>query len=578
MPRPIWTSVVLSLILHLSALLLVDYLFLSEREASVFRARLTSAPRYVQQQKLVTAAPRLLSVEMEYVRTQSSPASMPEGAGPLVAAVQEGVPIPGQNFDPTLPKSVGVDVSAEERPDPTAPSVSDTAGSEAMELLRIEDLMRADRERAVIIPDVYSRRDTRGFVKFTPLRLNGAWSFGIDDLQGGQPVLEDLARYIRDHTQVQAQLNGYPAAYFNARPLRKDPVHFFFPGVQHGSTNGRRVVLSEQEQVFMGAYLRGGGMLFIDAGHSADDRRFLKTMVVLLKGIFGAEGKMYALPADHAVYRSFYNYENGFPGELKRPVVEVAGSNWYYPDRMPDTTQPPRGLYGVEWQGRMVAVISDLALHRSWSGMASADEDGQEVPADGGGTQEAAEDEAPTQIPFLQAATNVVFFALTQPGGVAVKRQAPAWQQRRADNRRSSGASQTEVEWVAEDEDLLDELEASLAFVRSPLGKRIGKGGLLVHIAGYGAVEIVDGLLHGVLLRNLAAGPRWIEVEYGEEQQGMEIDLRGGRVTTLAFSVRGLGFWRSLSLKLQRERFAVEDWSERFADLLVEEIYAEVGE
>ena len=45
-----------------------------------------------------------------------------------------------------------------------------------------------------------------------------------------------------------------------------------------------------------------------------------------------------------------------------------------------------------------------------------------------------------------------------------------------------------------------------------------------------------------------------------------------------AFSVRGLGFWSSLSLKPQNERFAVESWSERFGDMAVEEIYAELGE
>ena len=577
MSRLVWASISLSLILHISVLLLVDHLFLEEREVSVFRARLASAPRFVQQQKLVAAAPTLLNVDMEYVRSQANPASLPESAVPLVAAAEAVAPPPGENYDPTLPKRDGAELLVEAMPDPTAPSVNDSAASEAMELLRIEDLVRADREKAVIILDVYSRRDTRGFVKFTPLRLNGVGGYGLDG-QGGKPVLEDVARYVRDHTQVQAQLHGFPVEYFNSPPLRKDPLHFFFPGIQRGSTNGPRAVLGEEELVFLGEYLRGGGSLFIDAGQGPGDHRFLQAMVAMLKRVIGSEGRLFPLPANHAVYHAFYSYENGFPGELKRPIADIPGSHWYYPDQAPCTGQTPRGLYGVEWQGQTVAVISDLALHRGWSGLPSrCPYEGGEEPAEGGGG-EAEPEEAPVQTPFLQAATNIIFYALTRPGGVAVKRQAPAWGKQRVQGGRPGVELEAEVQLASEDEDLLDDLEASLAFVRAPLGKRIGEGGLRLRIAGYGSVEIVDGLLHGALIRNLPSGPCWIEVEYGDEQQGMEIELRGGRVTTVAFSVRGLGFWSSLSLKPQNERFAVESWSERFGDLAVEEIYAELGE
>ena len=88
-----------------------------------------------------------------------------------------------------------------------------------------------------------------------------------------------------------------------------------------------------------------------------------------------------------------------------------------------------------------------------------------------------------------------------------------------------------------------------------------------------GQVEIIDERMHGVLFRNLPAGPCWVEIEYGGEEQGMEIELRGGQVTTVAFSLRGLGFWTSLSLVSQQEHFSVGIWSERFVDLSVEEIY-----
>ena len=574
MSRSASTSIVFSLILHFAVLLLVDYLFLAEREVSVFRARLVTTPRFVQEQKLRTRAPTLLSVDMEYLRSESGPASLPEGVMPLVAEVETVAPPEFDDYDPTLPKGDGVELLVEAMPDPTAPSVVDSAAFEAMELLRIEDLMRADAERAVIIPDLYHRRGTRGFVKFTSLRLNGAWSYGLDESQGGRPVLEDLARYVRDKTQVQAEIRGFPIDYFNGAPLLKDPVQFLFPGVQRGATNGPRVVLSEEEQVFLGKYLRGGGMLFIDAGQGSDDRRFLETMIDLLKRLIGAEGRLYAMPANHALYHAYYSYENGFPGELKRPVAEIPISNWYYPDQMPCTSQPPRGLYGVEWQGQVVAVISDLELHRRWSGLASSCPESEEGSAEGGEEEaEMTEAEAPVKMPALQAASNIVFYALTRPGGVAVKRRAPAWRQKRVVNDEPKIDPEAESEWRVEDEDLFGDLEASLAFLRAPLGKGIGKGGLRLKFGSVGQVEIIDERVHGVLLRNLPAGPCWVEVEYGGEEQSMEIELRGGQVTTIAFSMRGLGFWTSLSIVPQQEHFSIGIWNERFADLTVEEIY-----
>jgi len=65
---------------------------------------------------------------------------------------------------------------------------------------------------------------------------------------------------------------------------------------------------------------------------------------------------------------------------------------------------------------------------------------------------------------------------------------------------------------------------------------------LHLKLGSIGQVEIIEERVHGVLLRNLPAGPYWFEVEYGGEEQGMEIELRGGQVTTVAFSMRGLGF------------------------------------
>ena len=572
MPRRFWASLILSLLLHFAGLVLVDRLFLAEREVRAFRARLAAAPRFQQISRLQTAAPTPLSVEMEYTRAPSEASDTPSGAVPLVAEVAAVAPVALEAYDPTAPRRDAVELSVETLPDPTAPSVADTASFEAMELLRIEDMVRADKERAVIIPDVYSRRDTRGFVKFTPLRLDGAWSYGLDATQSGRPVLADLARYVSDYTRVHAELRGYPAEYFDEAQLKKDPVHFLFPGIQRGARSGPRLALAAHEQALVGEYLREGGLLFVDAGQGPEDRRFLRDIIALLKTILGAEGRLFALPANHAVYHAFYSYENGFPGERKRPGREIPGSTWYYPDRAPCSMQEPRGLYGVEWAGETVAIISDLELHRRWSGLESSCTEVEEQPAPPAEGEEGAEEAASVTSPFLQAATNIVFHALTRPGGVAVKRAGPAWGRRRVDTGRPQGL--VEEQLAVEDDDLLADLEASLAFLRAPPGKAIGAGGLQLRIEGYGTVEVADGRRHGVLVRNLAAGRLWVEVAYGGEQQGVEVEIQGGVVTTVVFAVRGFGPWTSLSLEPLASRSGVADWARRFDDLHYDEIFA----
>ena len=110
--------------------------------------------------------------------------------------------------------------------------------------------------------------------------------------------------------------------------------------------------------------------------------------------------------------------------------------------------------------------------------------------------------------------------------------------------------------------------------MRAPPGKAIGAGGLQLRIEGYGTVEVADGRRHGVLVRNLAAGRLWVEVAYGGEQQGVEVEIQGGAVTTVVFAVRGFGPWTSLSLEPLASRSGVADWARRFDDLHYDEIFA----
>ena len=566
-PRTLLISFALSLVLHLAFILLVEPFWQEDQEARAFRARLAYQPRFTPPPRLPTPSLTLPRAEMEYLPPTAGPSSAPEVPLPLPTgrlpldearpqtelAIWEGV-----QLRPELPRG-----GREVLPRPWEWIQVDTSAGATMELLSLADMARADRQRAVVIPDLYSRRDITGYINFTYLRMDGVGGYGT----AGRPMLEDLARYIRDYTRILAQGRDRHHNFFLSEELLEDPIHFMFPTARlEGRFPQQRIYVREQERALLEKYLRGGGFLFIDADRIADGRRFLREMVELLRSLLGSDGRLFEIPLSHPIYHSFYDFNSGFRREDKRNILEVEGRPWFYPDRPPcsDVDFPkPRGLWGVQLGDETVAVISDLALHWGWSGQPSPCEEMSEDTT--------ASTEVVT-LPYLQAGTNIVVYALNRPGGLAARQGPPAWKPVRPEI--PLGAILAEdVAAEVEDSDLFDALGGSLALVRAPLGSRIEKVDLRLKVDGQPMLELLGRDSNGVLVHNLPAGPQRIELEYGGKVQNLEIDLEGGRVLTVGFSLRRLVFLTRLHLDIHGEQVEVEDWLERFSDLQVEEIY-----
>jgi len=589
MSRTLSIALFISLLLHLSTFFVADELWYRELEVEAFRARLLSQPRFLQAPRPAFARPDLPRVQMEYLPSVQVPGrvgNLPLADGAPGPVDRTGIGPPGiETQILPVPKAGGPELIEEELPSPVGEIFVDERESEAMELLDLRAMARADRKRAVVIPDLGSRRDLRGYVNLTTLNLNGAGGFAYPrkdedgNIQGrGKPMLADLARYLRDYTQVLGNIRPVGAASrFWAEELLKDPVHFFFRMPQYpGSPLSPRVNLDEEEEEMLARYLKNGGFVFIDAGGGGDGRRFLKTMVIYLRRALGEEGRLLKIPRLHPIYHSFYDYPTGFPGEIYLPEKEdYQGEGWEYPERFLCDPRP-RGLWGAEWQGELVAVVSDLELHRRWSGepsecdsSSSEGGEGGEGGGEGAGAEEEeeGEDAGPPRLPALRAATNIVVYALTRPGGVAVQRMGPTWEKRKPD----VPVAIREEEGVLE-EDVLDGLDASLALVHSPLGKET-KSGLRLTVDGGYQLELARGGMDGVLLHNLPAGKHWIELEYAGKRQSLEVELRGGRVLTVGFKLRGLGFLTLLTLNPFVEQVWLNGWREMFPELMVEEAF-----
>ena len=561
--------------MHLAGLFIARDLWMDELDADSFRARIARIPPQFKPRRLSavprqeTEAPR---VKMEYLRTEE----------PEAVAIREE----DLRLEAKLPEIEAEDASLvlreigsgakEEKPildrvemiAPSAMGLADSLGIASMDLLRLVDLARANKDHAAVIRDPASRRDLAGYVNFTQLRVYGAGS--------GRGALDAISRYLRDHTRILARVRDDTYEYFLSEHLLQDPVHFLFQdgGLTRYDDNVL-TMFSPEEKALMGRYLRGGGFLFIEGNN-----RFLREMKGQLRSVLGADGVLAPLPLSHMIYHSFFDFGGGFPGEDKARVADV-GTNptWYYPaqnredlvavqeaatainpnaiEAIGDALPPPQGLWGVEYKGHLVAVLSDLGLHQNWLASFAADSDGIEPVTYS-----------------LMAGTNVIVYGLTRDDGMTPKLPPPAWMQ----GQKPEAALQ-EPDWErgtvsydTDTEELFDDLDASLALIQAPIGSEV-LDDLTVRLDGRYTLETFKRGYQGLLFHNLPAGAHWIEIRYGGQTQQLEVDLKGGRVTTLTFALNRFAFVAQLRMQEQDGRVGMRRFFEAFSDLEFEEIY-----
>ena len=571
--RTAYVCLLASLLLHLTALYLGNYLWRDELDAETFRVRLARIPLQFKPPRPIPL-PRLdveaLKVEMEYLRADQpavairdpnleSEATPPEIKAPTAPLALREIAVGAKEDAPILERV--------EMISPSSLGLADSMGMASMDLLRIEDMARANKDHAAVIRSRATRRDLSGYVNFTQLRVYGASS--------GRGTLDALSRYVRDHTHLLAQVRDKTYQYFVSEQLLKDPVHFLFEDSLSAYDENVLTKFSPEEKALLGRYLREGGFLFIE-GTGRNTNRYLREMKDHLREILGSEARLAPIPTSHPIYHSFYEFGGGFPGEDKSRIEDVVDNrSWYYPtnnraallalqEAQAATTSgpsavgeglpPPEGLWGVELDGELVAVLSDLRLGQNWR--ASFDVEGESTQ--------------PTTY-SLMAGTNILVYALTRKSGITPQLPPPAW----TPEQRPVAAVQEAplaVATAVADELLFDDLDAWLALVVAPIGSQITED-LTVRLDGRYSLELLKRGYQGLLFHNLSAGQHWVELSYGGQTQQVEVDLRGGQVTTLTFALNRFAFVVRLRVQEQEERADWQRWSAAFADLEVEEIY-----
>ena len=571
--RTAYVCLVASLLLHLTALYLGDHLWRDELDAETFRVRLARIPPQFKPPRPIPL-PRLdveaLKVEMEYLRADrpavdirdpnlESETTPPELEAPTAPLALRELAVGAKEEAPILER--------EKMISPSSLGLADSMGVASMDLLRIEDMARANKDHAAVIPSRATRRDLSGYVNFTQLRVYGASS--------GRGALDALSRYLRDHTHLLAQVRDKTYEYFLSEQLLKDPIHFLFEDSLSAYDESVMTKFSAEEKELLGRYLREGGFLFIE-GTSRRTNRYLREMKDQLREILGSEARLAPIPTSHSLYHSFYEFGGGFPGEDKSRIEDVGENrSWYYPTSNRDALlavqeaqaatvsgpstvgeglPPPEGLWGVELDGELVAVLSDLGLGRNWR------------------TSFNTEDEVAEPTTYaLMAGTNILVYALTRKSGITPQLPPPTWM---PDQRPVAMVQEAPlaVDIAVADELLFDDLDAWLALVLAPIGSEITED-IAVRLDGRYSLELLKRGYQGLLFHNLSAGKHWVELSYGGQTQQVEVDLKGGKVTTLTFALNRFAFVVRLRVQEQEERADWPRWSAAFADLEVEEVY-----
>lgn len=587
--RALLPFLLLSVLLHLLTVTLVRDWRQRVIDVRVFEARLTQIARFEPRRLMAERPVTSPKTEMEY-RPVQSPAS------PLDQAVQLEAPPPLEAVPEPVIAIRPIDVATRQdtfvsEPDDDVQRAMaqieasrDAERQESLDLMRVQDLAQG-HERAIVLVDPNNRRNITGFLNITRLHLHGAGGGPLISLNGQPPQagtgLEGLARFIRDHTDLLMQVRDQPFLSVRDPRLMDDPVHFLIEGAGQPLIGDWPLLqLTSVERTFLESYMRQGGLIFFEG-----TSRFLSQAVDLLQELFGADAGIGPIPVEHPIYHSFYAFPSGFPGEEKRQWEYLAQlpPSWDYPTRQaadvatateaalaggPANLDPNQaneadlnalGLWGVSLGDTLVAVISDLDLHTRWFGSLSNDPD-----------------VVINSAPALYTGINLIIHALTKKGSPAKTRALPAWRKTRpmvATTRPVDSIVAAANDQV--DPGLYDELDASIAIVRAPLGSSLGAGGVTVRVDGRQRIDLLNGARNGLLLHNLTPGEHWIELEYSGQVEGLSVVLRGGLVATVTFAVSRLAMLKSVRLEVQKTQVAASSWRTTFSDLDMEEVSLE---
>ncbi len=378
---------VLSGVIHVGVFV-YDHLFgigVEEKEAElvIFRA----PPPILEKNFDLAKRPEISEVQMEMLQSMAPPdlpqdisamADVSAVGSDLLSSVLPGTQVLGAFSGAKAEELAFDEVEMIELAETSAPVQE--ALSLKHELLNVGDL-DIGRYQAVLIQDPDNKRNIRGFFNMTVI------DYDIADKNRDRfpTAVEELMRYMRDHTKINARIEGTTLEFSDPRIMEAPMIYV--------TGNDAVLQISDTEKTNLGDYLKNGGFLYAeeirqsDAENGLDGREagvsgtpFDRQFKALMKDgqVLGSDGsKWQKVPKSHQLYYSFWDFPDG------PPMGGAPGGNVF-------------DLEMLELRGRVAVVFSDLNISWYWGDpLADARERG------------------------LQFGVNLIVYALTQPGGIA---------------------------------------------------------------------------------------------------------------------------------------------------------------
>ena len=383
----LYTALALSILGHTGSFVYSYYLGGTVAQEEERLVRFQAPPPILEKNFDLAKRPEISEVQMEMLASMAPPdipadmsavADVSAVGSDLLSSVLPGGQVMGA-FSGAKAEDLSFDEVEMVQLTETAAPVQE-AMSLRQELLDVQDL-DIGRYQAILIQDPENKRNIKGFFNMTVID----YDIANKNTDRFPTAVEELMRYMRDHTKINARIEGTTIELSDPRIM--DAPFLYMTG------NDAILQISDTEKQNLGDYLETGGFMYAEEirqsnaetgleGKSAGvagtpfDRQFkalLKDPLVL-----GSDGsKWQKVPKTHALYYSFYDFPDG------PPMGGAPGGNVF-------------DMEMLELRGRVAVVFSDLNVSWYWGDpLADARERG------------------------LQYGVNLIVYALTQPGGIA---------------------------------------------------------------------------------------------------------------------------------------------------------------
>ena len=376
-----------ALAIHAVAGIASIYFIVASEEEEEKVIRFQPPPPIMEKNFDLAKKPEISEVQMEMIASMAPP-DLPQDISAIVDVSSVGSDLLGSVMPSSATLGTFSGAKAEELAfeDVEMIELTETAApvQEALslrtELLNVGDL-DIGRFQAILIQDPENKKNIKGFFNMTVI------DYDIADKNRDRfpTAVEELMRYMRDHTKVNARIEGTTLRLSDPQ-IMKAPFLYM--------TGWDAVVqLSDTEKENLGNYLKNGGFLFAEEIRQSDPENglngrgagvegtpFDRQFKALMKDpkVLGSDGsKWQKVAKTHGLYYSFWDFNDG------PPMGGAPGGNVF-------------DLEMLELRGRVAVVFSDLNVSWYWGDpFADARERG------------------------LQFGVNMIVYALTQPGGIA---------------------------------------------------------------------------------------------------------------------------------------------------------------